>query len=94
MTLHFAYRTTRRRRHPGSSLRSMSTFVVMVRPGHELDWASLPTQLRPLRRNLVEGPRIEISASEIRRRVAAGQSVRYLTPPAVEDHLLRNRLYR
>jgi nicotinate-nucleotide adenylyltransferase len=78
---------------PDALLREVS-FVVMVRPGFELDWASLPTQLRPLRGNLVEGPRIEISASEIRRRVAAGESVRYLTPPAVEEYLLRNRLYR
>jgi hypothetical protein len=31
MTLHFAYRTTRRRRHPGLLLRSISTFVVTVR---------------------------------------------------------------
>jgi nicotinate-nucleotide adenylyltransferase len=80
--------------HEPDALLHEVSFVVMVRPGYNLDWTSLPTQLRPLRGSLVEGPRIEISASDIRRRVAAGQSIRYLTPPAVEEYLLRNRLYR
>jgi nicotinate-nucleotide adenylyltransferase len=37
---------------------------------------------------------LDISASEIRRRLARGQSVRYLVPAAVERFLVRRRLYR
>jgi nicotinate-nucleotide adenylyltransferase len=34
------------------------------------------------------------SASEVRRRAAAGQSIRYLVPPAVEAYIRDHRLYR
>ena len=68
-------------------------FVVMARPGYDLDWPALPDRLRPLREKVVQAPRVEISSSDLRRRVAAGRSIRYLTPPAVADYLLRHRLY-
>lgn len=80
--------------HEPDALLHEVSFVVMERPGYDLDWASLPAPLQSLRANVVGGPRIEISASDIRRRVAAGRSIRYLTPPAVENYLLRNGLYR
>lgn len=39
-------------------------------------------------------PRIDISAREIRRRVAAGAPVRYWVPPAVEEIIHRAALYK
>ncbi len=39
-------------------------------------------------------PQIEISSSDIRRRLRAGRSIRYLVPQAVERYLLQRRLYR
>jgi nicotinate-nucleotide adenylyltransferase len=42
----------------------------------------------------VDVPRLEISASEIRARVAGSQSVRYLTPEAVREYILSRGLYR
>ena len=80
--------------HEPDTLLKEVTFVVMARPGHVLDWPSLPASLRPLQKNVAEAPLVEISASDIRRHVAAGRSVRYLVPPAVEAYLLRNNLYR
>jgi nicotinate-nucleotide adenylyltransferase len=38
-------------------------------------------------------PAISVSASDIRRRVAAGMSIRYRVPPAVEDYIREKRLY-
>jgi len=38
-------------------------------------------------------PQVDISASEIRRRVRAGQSIRYWVPDAVRDHITARRLY-
>lgn len=38
--------------------------------------------------------RMAISATEVRRRLASGRSVRYLLPEAVEAHLLSRGLYR
>lgn len=38
--------------------------------------------------------RIDISATEIRKRIANGQSIRYLVPDKVHDLLIRHSLYR
>ncbi len=46
------------------------------------------------RRHQVEMPLVGLSATEIRHRVAAGQSVRYRTPRAVEKYIETRGLYR
>ena len=69
-------------------------FVVMARPGWTLDWSLLPPEYRDLRQNVVETPLVQISASDIRRRVTAGISIDYLTPPAVCDYIRNRGLYR
>ena len=40
------------------------------------------------------GPRVDFSASELRRILAAGQSARYQIPDAVADYIAANELYR
>ena len=79
--------------HEPDKLLDEVAFVVMARPGYDLDWSTLPGRLRSLRDKVVEAPRVEISSSDIRRRIAEGRSIRYLTPPLVADYLLRHRLY-
>jgi nicotinate-nucleotide adenylyltransferase len=37
---------------------------------------------------------IDISATDIRKRVASGRSIRYLVPKAVEEIIRREKLYR
>jgi len=39
-------------------------------------------------------PRLDISSSQIRRRVAEGRPIRYLVPDPVAEHIARGRLYR
>ena len=42
---------------------------------------------------LLDTPRWEVSSTEIRRRLAQGESVRYLVPESVESYLAKNPLY-
>jgi len=71
-----------------------------ARPGYENpDWAALagaltPAQIERLRQHVIEGPRIDISATEIRARVRARRSIRYLVPETVREFVEQNGLYR
>lgn len=44
--------------------------------------------------HLLEGPSLDVSSTEIRRRVAAGRSIRYLVPRAVAELIADRGLYR
>lgn len=52
-----------------------------------------PERLDQFRQQQVEMPVVELSSTEIRRRVAAGQSIRYQTPDAVIEYIEAQRLY-
>jgi nicotinate-nucleotide adenylyltransferase len=80
-------------REPLELLREVQ-FVVMARPGFTIDWSKLPLEYQHLNSHVVEAPLIDISASDIRRRVRLGLSIEYLTPPAVCDYIHSHSLYR
>jgi len=44
--------------------------------------------------HLLTGPSLDLSSSEIRRRVAAGHAIRYLVPRGVEELITERGLYR
>jgi nicotinate-nucleotide adenylyltransferase len=44
--------------------------------------------------HLLSGPSLDVSSSEIRRRVAAGLAIRYLVPRGVEELIVERGLYR
>jgi len=68
--------------HCFADLEKMVQFVVLDRTGEQ------PSHNYPVVRR-----KIDISATEIRKRVASGRSIRYLAPPAVEDIIHREKLY-
>lgn len=53
-----------------------------------------PERLAIARENRVEMPTIDLSATEIRRRVTMGKSIRYRTPRAVEKYIETHAIYR
>lgn len=68
-------------------------------PNESLDWSGLGQVIRAdrlaeIRRHQVTMPRIDLSASDLRQRVAAGQSIRYRTPRAVEMYIQTTGLYQ
>ena len=44
--------------------------------------------------HLLDGPSLDVSATEVRRRVAAGRTIRYLVPQAVEELIVERGLYK
>ena len=86
--------------HRASELVNMCRIVTAVRPGFEcLDLSVLestlsPEQVRQLQADILPVPRIDISATSIRQRIATGRSIRYLVPDAVREYIERCGLYR
>lgn len=70
----------------------LAKYHVLVYPrlGHEV---VIPAHLAD-RVTLIDAPVIELSSTEIRRRLAEGQSVRYYVPDAVLSYIEEKRLYR
>ena len=78
-------------------LLALAEWAVGPRPGSELpDRAALRERFgtAEARIHLLTGPSLDLSSSEIRRRVAAGRSIRYLVPRAVEELIADRGLYR
>jgi nicotinate-nucleotide adenylyltransferase len=79
----------------------LATPVVVRRPqapgldfdgiGRQLDLSA--QQIDAIRRHQVSMPQMDISSSEIRRRTAAGRSIRYWTPRGVEGYIRAQGLY-
>ena len=72
-------------------------WVVGPRPGNPMpDRAALEERFgaNASRIHLLDGPSLDVSSSEIRRRVAAGHAIRYLVPRGVEELIVERGLYR
>jgi nicotinate-nucleotide adenylyltransferase len=79
--------------HRAADLLREVHFVVMARPGWEIDWDALPAEYGPLRDNVVEAPRIDISATDIRRRVSEGCAIEGLVPETVGRYIAAHQLF-
>jgi len=80
--------------HEADALLREVRFVVMARPGTAFAWDRLPPGVRALEKNVVRVPQIDISGTEIRRRVGVGLSVEFFCPPKVCRYIEEHRLYR
>jgi nicotinate-nucleotide adenylyltransferase len=72
--------------HQVEEIPSLATVVVFGRAG-------MPAPRSRFVARAIEVPAIEISATEIRRRVREGRSIRYWVPDAVAEYVTRHRLY-
>ena len=73
----------------------LATLVVVDRPGATASAGAIDQQVGNAGSvERVRGVHLEISAKDIRRRVAAGASIRYLVPEPVERYIYARGLYR
>ena len=83
--------------HEPDRLLSLVEWLVGPRPGAP---PPDPDRLRErfgeaaARIHLLDGPSLDVSATEIRERVAAGRTIRYLVPQAVEELIIERGLFR
>jgi nicotinate-nucleotide adenylyltransferase len=79
-------------------LATLCNFVVVTRPGYQLSHEDEHLREIPAavweKILLVPIPGLHISSSDIRQRAAKGQTIKYLLPPAIEEYILKNDLYR
>jgi nicotinate-nucleotide adenylyltransferase len=83
--------------HEPGRLFAAARVAVVPREGYPAPdpaWLSATFPGREERVSYLEGPRLGLSSTAIRARVAAGRSIRYLVPPAVEAYIAANHLYR
>ena len=82
--------------HEPARVLELATLVVAPRDGYPDVGRDAIARLVPgadARLVVLDGPRMQLSASEIRARAAAGRSVRYLVPDAVAAYIGDHALY-
>jgi nicotinate-nucleotide adenylyltransferase len=79
--------------HRYSELLQIVQFWVMARPGYTIDWAAVDPAARSLRSHILLADAMDISATEIRRRIAQRLPVDEWLPPGVGDYIRQHSLY-
>ena len=71
-------------------------FAVVARPGYEPDWGALEAALPGVAAHvdLLPVPLIGVSGTDLRRRVRAGEPIRYQVPEPVREYIIDHGLYK
>lgn len=75
----------------------LCTFIAVTRPEYPLEKLDEATDLPPeliSKIHLLEIPALAISSTFIRKRVALGKTIKYLTPEPVEQYIKKHSLYK
>ncbi|GER89236.1 putative nicotinate-nucleotide adenylyltransferase [Dictyobacter vulcani] len=83
---------------PAEILAQLTRLVVVHRPGYEdspINNQQLETRLPGLMQKvcLVPIPQLDISSTDLRRRIAEKRPIKYQVPEAVEEYILTHNLY-
>jgi len=83
--------------HEPEQLLAACRIAVVQRPGYaapDRSWLAAQAPGAADRVDFLEGPRLDISSTSIRKLVAEGRSIRGLVPPAVDRYVAEHHLYR
>ena len=79
--------------HNADKLISLCSFIAATRPGYHLpDVKRLPQSFFN-KIEMMQAPALSISSTDIRRRIRAGEPIKYLLPEAVEAYIYKQGLY-
>jgi nicotinate-nucleotide adenylyltransferase len=82
---------------PAGILEQLAYLVAVHRPGHqEMPGKCIEEQLPEIKQRLLTmpAPQLDISATDLRLRVAENRPIKYQTPEAVERYIAQHGLYR
>ena len=81
--------------HRAQELVTACHLVALTRPEVPLNWEALEAALPGVRERvtLLDMPEIEIASHQIRARVRAGHSIRYLVPDPVRHYVEQHKIY-
>ena len=85
--------------NPSGILEQLTHLVAVRRPGYtesEAYYDSLDARVPGIKQRLlvVDAPQFNISATDLRKRVAEGRPIKYQTPESVESYIVQYGLYR
>jgi nicotinate-nucleotide adenylyltransferase len=81
--------------HKPERLIRLCRLAVVGRPGYQVDMEELERSLPGItsRVHFVHSPQLDISSTDIQRRVREGLPIKYQVPEAVEDYIYEHELY-
>lgn len=81
--------------HRAAEIMGLARLAIVGRPGVELSMERLEAALPGVaaRCDLIDGPRLEVSSSDLRERLASGRPARYQIPDPVLAYIAEQRLY-
>ena len=82
--------------HQPERLIKLCRLVAVARPGFEVDMSKLENSVPGIssRVEIIDMPEVDISSSDLQRRVKEGLPIRYQVPESVERYIREHRLYQ